>query len=93
MPLDPRFPGIGIGPQRSYPTDKPLRGTFTRKGVIATRVTAGYYLIDFNDPLGPTEHAFYSGPDLLPRGSVIICSRMNESAIWQITTIVVLGTS
>jgi hypothetical protein len=76
--------------QRPFPTDKPIRGSFTRKATISTRVTATTYLVDFGTPDGPTEIAFYSGFDLLNPGTQVICARMNETGSWRIVDIVVL---
>jgi hypothetical protein len=74
--------------QRPFPTDKPLRGSFTRKGTIATRVRATVYTIDFGDPDGPTEICFYSGFDMLNPGAQVIVTRMNEAAIWRVSALV-----
>jgi hypothetical protein len=78
--------------QRPFPTDKPIRGTLTRKGVIAVRVTSTVYLVDFGNADGPKDIAYYSSFDLLSIGSRVLCSRLNESAIWNIISVIFLVT-
>lgn len=82
------FPGIGRGPNRNFPTDRVSRQNLTRKGQIATVMSATAYLVDFDGPQDGTDIAFYSGFDVLTRTSVVICQRLNESYGWQIVSVV-----
>lgn len=68
-------------PLRPFTTDRPMRDTLGRKGIIRARIDAANYIVDFGGPDGTAQLGFF-GAGVLNVGDVVRGWWANESAVW-----------